>query len=158
MSPELASSNQCSAVSQPKLEFLFELTPDLGRKLNRVATILSRRYEKRVTLEDTLEAMSELFLERLDPERKTQREIDKARARLASMKRSKETSKPAAVERPAVPSQLKIEVLRRDRNQCTFIGSSGARCARKKHINVYPRTLRVRGAGDLHTLCSQHAR
>ena len=148
-------SGTSSAVTPRKLEFEFALAPELSQKLSRVGVILSKRYGKRVTLEETLEAMSELFLERLDPERKTQREIEKARARIAAMKRSGEgkTAKP----RPVVPSELKIQALRRDRNQCTFVGSGGARCARKKHVNVFPRGGRAAGLSDLTTFCSQHA-
>lgn len=148
-----------STTTPRKLEFEFSLSPDLSRKLSRAGAILEKRYGKRVTLEETLEALSESFLERCDPERRTRREIEKARARIEGRKRGQsEPKEKVRAERPAVPSQLKIQALRRDRNQCTFVASTGSRCARKKNVNVFPRTPQVTGLGDLSTLCSQHAR
>ena len=129
-----------------------QLTPDLKRKLDRVKVVLSERFRRECEVEEVLDAMAEVLLERLDPVRK--------KKRLELLRLSRAESKRGLVRPPesGVPSHLKLQALRRDRGQCTHRDRQG-RCSRTKRVEIYP--LRALDANkltlaDLTTRCAHH--
>jgi hypothetical protein len=136
------------------LEIKIDISPDLARKLTRVGKILGKRYGRKCDLPEAMNGMAELFLERLDPERRASRLSAKI---LQRKKRPEE--RPLPLPKPSVPSALKLNALRRDRSQCRFPKEDGP-CGNRKRVDVFPRKqmadTRQAKLKDVITLCSHH--
>lgn len=138
-----------------RLEFTVDIPRALGKKLNRVGAVLAKRYGRPCTFDEVLEAMAEVTLQRLDPEKKARPSA------VAPATRAKKAEPKASESRTAVPSHLKIQALRRDRNQCTHARGGTERCGNKKRVDIFPVRKPAHGAPpslrDIATLCRHHS-
>jgi hypothetical protein len=128
-------------------EMRLGITPALEKKFRHVQDLESQRQGRAVTLEETIEAMTELYLERKDPVRKAERVI------LSSRKPMKFA--PPEPGRRHITAALGHAVRLRDGFQCTEPGCTQRRWLHLHHI------LAVADGGlntldNLRTVCSRH--
>jgi len=100
------------------------------KKIERAREVLSHGGKVPVTVEILMQAVEEL-LERRDPMRKAERAA--ARASAAAQEDPEASKQPAhavrpGAKRPAVPADVRHQVMLRDRAQCTWVNTSGTRC------------------------------
>ena len=102
-------------------ELRCSVSRELENKILRVKNILSQKYKKPVSLEETLEVVFEQYLQKKDPIRKAERKIPKAKQSIC-------VRKTAQNHRTAIPAAIKNQILVRDQAQCAFQDQSGIRC------------------------------
>ena len=103
-----------------------------------------------MSLEETLEAMQEFFLEHKDPVRKAERATEKKSAVVPAPKSGGVVSVP---RRKPIPASVRHQVFLRDRGKCTICGST-------RFPEIHHKREVAHGGADtlanLVTLCSAH--
>jgi len=120
--PQLAIQERAKPIAPERLELRVGISEKLHQELIRAQEIVSSQTKKPATLEETLEALAELFLKREDP-------IEKA-------KRAREARKAADPERREIPASLRHQVKARDEDRCTYI-QNGKRCMERKWLDIH---------------------
>jgi 5-methylcytosine-specific restriction endonuclease McrA len=134
-----------------------------AEKFRRMQDLLSTKSRRAVGLNECLEQVLDLALEKLDP-------IAKARRALARKQVSPDAERPKTrratsesttkVKKP--PSDVVHKVMLHDQAQCTHMHSTGERCSNRRWLEIHHKESRVFG-GDHHPenlrlLCSVHHR
>lgn len=151
--PAQAVAERVKFVSEDRLEFRTGISRRLRDKLLRVQDLESQRVSRPASLEETLEALADLYLKAKDPVRRAER----------ALTRSSNAGACVTVTRTQViPAAVRHRVYLRDQGQCTHRDSDGRRCGNRRWIDLHhilPR--REDGpntAENLTTLCSSHHR
>jgi 5-methylcytosine-specific restriction endonuclease McrA len=127
-------------------------------KLDRCKSLLSRKYPRGVDYETLFNELSEVFLERFDPELKKNRR----QKREANEKRPAKTTAKARLSRH-IPAREKERVWTRDGGRCAYVGPYGKRCNSTFGLQIdhFPIPFARGGpskAGNLRLLCARHNR
>ncbi len=131
-------------------------------KLDRCKSLLSSKYPKGVNYDILFEELSEVFLERMDPERKEeQRKQRKANRKRPGKTTPKASSKPSRSRH--IPAGVKRQVWTRDKGRCAYVGPNGRRCNSTFGLQIdhFPIPYARGGpstAGNLRLLCARHNR
>lgn len=154
--PEQVVAEKLKYVQSNRLQFQCGISEDLMNKLLRAQNVLSQKRKAAVSLEQTLEAMTTLYLEREDPIQKAQRNISKEYGQqVLRQEKSKH-------ERSAIPAKIKHQIIARDRGRCTYVDHNGKRCQQERWIalhHVQPLSLGGQHEeNNLISLCSFHHR
>jgi 5-methylcytosine-specific restriction endonuclease McrA len=140
--------------------------------------LLSRKYPQGVDYDVLFGELAEMFLERMDPQRKHQRRKERREKRLQN---KVENCKKGAVSVPDgrrgvsksgpckntknyrsrhIPIAVRDEVFVRDGARCTYKGPGGRRCGATQGLTLDHVTPFARGGGNtvnnLRLLCAQH--
>jgi hypothetical protein len=153
---EVAKANPTKAVCEKmkyvqgdRLQFQCGISEKLMTRLRRAQDVLSQKKKLAASLEETLEAMVSLYLEREDPVQRAERNVGKS---------SKRVLRPeAAGKRVPVPAEVRHSVNARDRGRCTHVDDKGKRCTSLHHV----RPISHGGANttaNIVTLCHLHHR
>jgi hypothetical protein len=134
------------------------VSKEVKKKLDRCKSLLSRKYPHGVDYEILLGELAEMFLERVDPQRKQKR-----RKKREVKQRGSAKLPPKMTESRHIPAREKEKVWIRDKGRCTFVGANGKRCNSTHNIQFdhYPIPFARRGpnnAGNLRLLCAKHNR
>lgn len=136
--PKEAVPEKIKFVSEHRLNLQMGISENLSQKLRRAQDLESQRHKKPTSLEETLEAVLDFYLENEDPLVKS----DKLKAR----------------KNLSVSRQIDL----RDGGQCTFLDESGKRCEERRWLDVHHVIPKSRGGlgtfENLTTLCSGHHR
>jgi len=136
----------------------------------RVRSIQSIKANPGKDIAATFKALMSEFITRHAPEEKQARRAKRtqAKARRASTRKLPDRSVAQAThENPkprsrTIPARVKDKVLMRDKYQCTYVGSGGARCNATQHLQFDHVVPFARGGGhipdNLRLLCSAHNR
>jgi 5-methylcytosine-specific restriction endonuclease McrA len=121
-------------------------------KLERCKKLLSRKHPKGVDYDTLFDELTELYLDKTDPERR----VKKQKKRVAQTK-SKTT------QTRHIPAEVKDEVWKRDDGKCTFVGSNEKRCNSDHNLQFdhYPVPYARGGpstVNNLRLLCAKHNR
>ena len=150
VNPEAESKPRLKPLSAERSELKCGISKELEKKLRRIQDLESQRRKKPVSLEETLEAMAEIYLEKNDPVKKAERILEKKPNNMSRDIRSK-----------TIPAHVLHQVRARDQGQCTFT-KEGARCESRRWIDVHHLKPRSEGGehtlANLTTLCSAHHR
>ena len=138
-------------MAEERLEMRLGISPTLDKKLRRIKDLLSQKSRNSVSLEESLEAMANAFLEKHDP-------IQKAERLLA-----RKAPPPCSIDEPPrkrkAPAQVIHAVNLRDRTQCAFM-TQGIRCSQTRWIQKHHLKLFSEGGkhelGNFQTLCFHH--
>lgn len=147
--PELRLKDREKYIAEERLELRIGVSEKLHQKLKRAQDLASSKNKKAASLEETLEALVEAYLEKEDPLRKAER-----------VWKSKEAS-PNKVPKSSryIPAPLKHEIYLRDQAQCTH-EQNGKRCSERRWLDIHHILPRSRGGSDtpenLTTLCKGH--
>lgn len=181
--PELKIKEREKQVSANCVELRLGISEKLHRKLKRVQDLVSTRKKKPANLEETLEVLLELYLEKEDPVRKAERVKEKQikkeseieiknliqpenqdRARCPAVNRAKDKPVTAQSSLPVknsryIPAKLKHEITLRDQARCTH-ETGGKRCEEKRWLDIHHILPVTRGGkhtrDNLTTLCKGH--
>ena len=77
INPEAESKARLKPLSAERSELKCGISKELEKKLRRIQDLESQRRKKPVSLEETLEAMAEIYLEKNDPVKKAERILEK---------------------------------------------------------------------------------
>ncbi|MBK9293351.1 MAG: HNH endonuclease [Oligoflexia bacterium] len=136
--PKEAVPERLKFITELRLSLTLGVSHELSEKLKQVQDLEAQRRQKSVTLEETLEALVDIYL--------------------------KAKSQPVArqVSLAKKPLSITRQVDLRDNGQCSFVDQKGIRCSEKRWLHVHHMTPRSRGGDDslenLATLCSGHHR
>ena len=138
-------------------------------KLEAIRSLAWHRLPANPSLEQLFELAMDHFIEKEDPSmRKERRERSKERSQTngGNKKEQLPAGMPSAAPRPPRPrhiaASVKDEVFTRDEGRCSYVGSSGRRCASTQALQVdhiHPIALGGRGTpSNLRLLCAFHNR
>ena len=159
--PKLAIAERVTPVSKNRLELKIGITEELHQALLQAQALLCSQSKKSATLEETLEAMTEFYLQKKDPVLKAER----AEA-LIQKSGASQTEKPKRIPHMVLPNQrylpaqIRHGVHLRDQGQCTRVDREGNRCSSRRWLDIHhvipvwrggPTTLE-----NLVTLCRAH--
>ena len=162
-------------VREDRLALELRVSEELMKKLRRAQDLTSESERKLCSLEETLEALVEVFLERRDPLRKAKRAKDRAEKVEMShasspglpLKDQRATPQTRIIRKPSpyrtpIPTQFKHQVLLRTQGQCTEKGPDGKRCKQTRWLHLHHIRPLSEGGGNtpvnLTLLCSGHHR
>ena len=125
-------------------------------KLDRCKSLLSSKYPNGVDYETLFDELTNMFLERKDPERRAKRR-----------KTSGKTGRARAAKTDSncryIPQRVKEKVWTRDGGRCAYVGENGKRCNSTHNLQFdhYPVPFGRGGpstADNLRLLCARHNR
>lgn len=164
------SQERIKAVSLDRHELKVGISHELKIKLDRVLSLESKKKRKRISYEEALEEMVDLYLKRQDPVEKAK--TWKGSSSTVAIPTSKNTQAnpdviPAAMkhqvnnrEPGAIPAAVKHQVNLRDQGRCSYQDSEGRRCNQFWFTELHHKTPVSQGgvhsAQNLTTLCSGH--
>ena len=96
-------------------------------KLDRCKTLLSNKYPNGVDYDTLFDELTEVFLERQEPERRVERRESAKKQRGASVATSGTRTRHIA-------RRTKDEVWKRDGGRCAFVGENGRRCNSTRNL------------------------
>ena len=119
-------------------------------KLERCKTLLSRKYPEGVDYDTLFDELTEIFLNRRDPDRRVDRKKPHAKRAHANSGDTRHIS-----------IKVKNLVWKRDNGRCTFVGSNGKRCSSEFNLQFdhYPIPYARGGPStvdNLRLLCAKH--
>ena len=150
ISPRILTPERSTYVTEQRLHLQFGVSEGLHQKLLRIKDLLSQKLKRAASLENALEAMADLYIQRLDPlelARRAQHKIPQLGPGTVDISRS-------------IPAASKHAVFLRDSGQCTQHLPSGARCEQKRWLDLHHIQHRKDGgkhsADNLTLLCFSH--
>lgn len=118
-------------VGEDRLELKLGISEALRENLIRIQDLNSQRLGRAMSLEESLEAMAELFLEKNDPVRKAERVLKKKSSSAVTGRNTQVASSDISNHMP-IPSIVQHRVRLRDQGQCVHRDSKGLRCNNKR--------------------------
>ena len=127
-------------------------------KLDRCKMLLSRKYPHGVDYDILFDELAEVFLDRVDPQRKQQRRKQRQPKPQQSPQADSTTH-----ESRHIPAEEKEKVWNRDKGRCTYEGTNGKRCDSTYNLQFdhHPIPFARGGpskASNLRLLCAHHNR
>jgi 5-methylcytosine-specific restriction endonuclease McrA len=164
------SDTMAAAASTVKLErralIQFSASEEFMAKLEQVRSIAWHRLPANASFEQVLEIALDLFIEKEDPSRRSERRKQRAEGKDAAV--SKDDSKAHGRPKTAtpngryIPARIRDEIYERDHGQCTFVGTNGKRCASRSALQIDHINPVARGGAstedNLRLLCAYHNR
>ncbi|MBI4405484.1 MAG: HNH endonuclease [Deltaproteobacteria bacterium] len=149
VNPSAHPKEKIKPVAKKLSELKVPIDDETESNLLALKDILSQKLGRNATLCDVIAFAAKVTREKFDP-------IEKA-------KRAKQISSGNEVSPGAggtIVAAVKHEVVRRDDNQCTYVGSDGKRCNQRKWLHYHHRTPVAKGGtstvDNLQILCSMH--
>ena len=166
--PKAIPMERASYVREDRLRLELAVSERLHQNLKRVQDILASHRRCAVSLEDTLEDLVEVYLEKKDPIRKANRSKERE-ARIPSSS----TPQPAPGDVPAglpgekkvktwrtIPASLRHALALRDQNRCQHRDLQGVQCSSERWLDFHHILEKSQGGADtevnLTTLCRGH--
>ena len=142
--------------SAPRVQLQMGLSEKQMLQLRRAQEVLSQKRQRAVGLDEVLEAMSKLYLEKHDPVLKAQRQ--KVRGTLHVKDKSPQSVK----GRVSIPATIKHQVYIESEGRCSYINAQGKRCQSRTFLQIHHDKPVARGGGNepsnLSLLCAGHHR
>jgi hypothetical protein len=166
---------------EPEKEFYksvtLRLSAEVFEKLERVREMECQRLKKVTTLENSLAAIVDKYLEQYDPVRKAERIIKKVETKSLKLVTGQVTKKltpttraptsqvsqsQTSVRQRKIPALTLHAVRVRDQGRCTYRDKNGQRCSEGKWVETHHVSPKSLGGADslsnLTTLCAGHHR
>jgi 5-methylcytosine-specific restriction endonuclease McrA len=176
--PKQTVKEMVKPVAEDRSMLVVGISSKLEKKLQRVRELVAQSSAKPCNLEQALEQMAAIFLERKDPVQRAERIMRKQMARqnrakstsLSNVARPSNVSQPVqkvahGVARPTrlpIPAAIRHQVMLRDRGECQGKTPQGTRCGCRQWTDIHHiRPVSLGGANEvdnLVTLCSGHHR
>ena len=156
MVPREATPERIKFISEDRVELRLGLSKAAKEKLKRVQDLESQRTARPVSLEETLEALLNVYLEAKDPLKRAERVMK----RKAIERVTGHAENHSSESRKAIPAIMRHQVLLRDGGRCANLNERGVRCENRRWIDIHhirPRSMGGTNAVEnLITLCSAH--
>jgi len=151
--PKEAVKDRMTYIVPTRLKLECGISEELMKEIERVKDLVSQRNGRPASLEDALQAMTSLYLEKKDP-------VEKAKRCLPQKSLSSRREPALTDKRTAIPAPIRHEIFSRDRGQCTFKDSKGKRCENRKWIDLHHKIAVSDGGAhtveNIVTLCREH--
>jgi 5-methylcytosine-specific restriction endonuclease McrA len=153
--------NACSTADEKpdkeyekKFHYSFTVSEELNAKIQKCKALLSGKYPTGVDQETLLEALTEMFLDRKDPERRSKCRGERKRQNKPKQTVQEECSR-------YIGPATRDAVYSRDGGQCTYVGSNGKRCESKWNLEIHHDETPFAMGGNhnisnLRLLCAPH--
>jgi 5-methylcytosine-specific restriction endonuclease McrA len=172
VNPKAAVKEMVKPVAGDRSMLIVGISPALEKKLARVRELVAQSSSKPCDLEQALDQMADLFLERKDPVKRAERITQKKLAAEAKANQhvSSKVARPVQKPSPAVarqtrspiPAAIRHQVMLRDRGECQGKTPQGTRwgCRQWTDIHhIHPISLGgSNNIDNLLTLCRSHHR
>jgi hypothetical protein len=165
--PRAATVEKATYVTPARIELKIGLSESAMLRLRRAQDLLSQARKRPVSLEETVDALTEEFLRRTDPVSKAKRhQVRKGCSQLNKENPNTPIRKLAARRVHPTREPLSAAILHhvnlRDERQCAHILTDGRRCNQSRWLEIHHKTpVHEGGSNDpanLITLCSSHHR
>ena len=137
--PETLINETVKYISHDRIKLQISISERTLENLNKVRDIESKKLNRQISFEETLESLLDFYLTKCDPVQKSTRALNK--------------------KRKPIPAQIKHDVITRDNNQCTFT-KNGTRCNNRRWIHFHHIKSVAEGGQNtpenLTLLCSEH--
>lgn len=158
MNPRVLVKEQVRPISFGLSKMTFCINEDTEKVFRKAQDLLSKKKRQNLNLEDTVKAMAEFIIEKLDGVEKARRAEKKQSAELIPAPvREKITSPP---NQRLVPQQIKHQVYRRDKGECQATLPDKSKCCARRFVELHHIIPLSQGGfhhvGNLTTLCSAH--
>jgi hypothetical protein len=154
--PKESIKERIRPVALERLEMRLGISQNLDRKLSRIKDLLSQKSQKSVSLEESIDAMADAFLEKHDPIQKAERLL----ARKVGLEKAEPID--GSVHRRKLPAKSIHVVNLRDQGRCVYVDSQGVRCGQSRWTQKHHVKLFSRGGNhdpeNIRTLCFHHHR
>ncbi len=170
--PKEEVKERVKPINAARSELRIGISHELEEQLRRVQDLLSQKMGKHATLEETLEKMTQEFLERSDPIKKAERLEQRAKKLNEPSQETRTLPAPGRMNLPEqseirrtnrvpIPASLRHQIVLRDRNQCTYLHPQNReRCSQKRWLDTHHIIPVSQGGEDsvenLTTLCQSH--
>ncbi len=141
ISPRTRGPERVKPIAKDLLRLEMAVSAQIYEKLKRAQSVVAQKANQSPTLEQTLDAALEAYLDHHDPLRKAERA--KRRVELCARK---VTSR----QRTPVPSGIKHQVYSRDKGRCTHVNDQGERCGSDRWVDIHH--IREVSRGGTHEL------
>ena len=161
--PKEETKERIKVINATRLELRMGISEKLETKLRRIQDLLSQKNKKAVSLEETVDALADEFLERHDPIQKAERAQQRKETPVSKQILVPVPENVTNYSRTPIPAHLKHQVVLRDQTQCTHRDSSTQkRCFRRRWLDIHHIVPVSHGGknelSNLTTLCSAHHR
>ncbi len=168
--PQEAVREKVKPVAEHRSMLVVGISRELEKKLERVRELVAQSAAKPCNLEQALEQMAALFLEKKDPVQRAESITQKKLATQSNQHVSSEvmgtTQNPAKAiasqARSPIPAAIRHQVMLRDRGECKGKTPQGARCGCRQWTDIHhigPVSLGgTNNTDNLLTLCHSHHR
>jgi len=172
VNPKEAVKEMVKPVAENRSMLVVGISRELEQKLERVKELVAQSSSKPCNLEQALEQMAAVFLERKDPVQRAERIMHKklaaeTKAKATSLSNAhrtiqKTSSEVARQTRAPIPAAIRHQVMLRDRGECQGKTPQGTRCGCRQWTDIHHvRPISIGGTNDpdnLLTLCRIHHR
>ena len=126
----------------------------LNARIQKCKALLSGKYPTGVDQKTLLEELTEMFLDRKDPERRSRRREERKKQNKPKQSIQGEASR-------YISPATRDAVHNRDKGRCTYVGSNGKRCESKWDLEIHHDETPFALGGDhsirnLRLLCAAH--
>jgi 5-methylcytosine-specific restriction endonuclease McrA len=158
VNPKMAIPEKTKYVSENRLELKMGISQAIHDQLIRVQDLESKRMAKGASLEETLQALLQVYLEVKDPVKRAERVLKRAMAKPEKQLVSRRVASRRDGREP-IPSATRHRIAIRDGGRCTHI-EGVKRCENQRWTEAH-HVLPVAQGGNnsfenLTTLCSTH--
>lgn len=159
VAPREATPERMKFVSENRLELRMGISKALQEKLKRVQDLEAQRTGRAVSVEETLDALLNVYLEAKDPVKRAARVLKRkvnADAPVTGQVKRLETSE----NREPIPAAIRHQIQLRDGGRCSHVDPNGSLCENRRWLDVHHVLERSQGGGNdlenLVTLCAPH--
>jgi len=168
VNPKEAVKEMVKPVAENRSMLVVGISRELEQKLERVKELVAQSSSKPCNLENALEQMAALFLERKDPVQRAERITQKklaTKAKSTSLSNAnrpiqKTSSEVARQTRAPIPTAIRHQVMLRDRGECQGRTPQGIRCGCRQWTDIHHiQPVSLGGSNEvanLLTLCRSH--
>lgn len=154
--PELNADIDKKTKEEKRYEFNFAVSEETMEKYEEVKSLLSNRHPKGAAVENVLDELLEVYLEKHSPERREKRRRIRKAKKIHKLPPTSEVTKSTRY----VPQEVKDFVWVRDGGRCAFVAPDGRRCNSRhnlqfEHIKPYAKGGDS-SVGNIELLCFHH--
>ena len=157
------NQKQLENIGEARLQVQVGVSEKLMIKLRRVQDLLSQEKQAPVNLEDTFEAMAQLFIQRRDPLEKAKRQ--KLKGKLQSIVHGNDNTELTVdsslqKKRRPIAAAVRHQLMLDTGGQCSYVGPVGKRCAQRRYLQIHHKIPVEKGGNNdlsnLSLLCFGH--
>ncbi|MBI4404498.1 MAG: HNH endonuclease [Deltaproteobacteria bacterium] len=149
VNPNAHPKEKIKPVAEKLSELKVPIDDETESNLLALKDILSQKLGRNATLSDVIAFVAKVTREKFDP-------TEKAKRAKTISSGNKQPPKVAGTIRAAV----RHEIIKRNGNQCAYVGSDGRRCSQRQWLHYHHRTPVAKGGAstvdNLQILCSMH--
>jgi len=128
VNPKAKIKEKLKPVAKEISELKVPVGPQAEEDLKVLKDVLSQKLGRAATLAEVVAWAVKTCREKFDPEKRAER---------AANRKTFSSENPPKLGRHRIPAAVKHPVVRRDRNQCTYIGPDGRPCSQKRWLHFH---------------------